>query len=383
MKIIRKILYILINLDVMLLGFLVGKSRRYILIGGWMGQNYADNSKALFEYLNEHNPGYKKIVFYTRNHSIYEDLKKRGYTVTYGHSLRAVYYHLKCRYHVLDNNFYCDLICALSSGSLRVYLNHGSGFKVAGNLFVPNSFPEPTFWNKITSRGCWRDCFYVASSEGEAKQLHAYFNADPKHFIYSSHPRLLPFLATKRSHGSSSFNVFYLPTFRTGKISNPLFENIESFNAFLDQNDIDFYIKPHRADRSPFPTKQFSRIHMVEASVDLYSYPVDMDLVISDYSSAPTDFLLLGKAILNFPFDLSSFLANERHMYMPYEETVPMGMVTTYPEFLEAILFIKEDPESYKKKYQNRSNVIKEFWYGKGEFDMGPLLRFLSPSKRK
>ena len=385
LKIIRKTGYLFVNFLVYLAGFFVFRSRKYILIGGWFGQFYGDNSKHLFEYLSQKSSGYKKIVFYTRNKDIYRALSSNGFFCVYGHSGKAVFWHLKCGIHVIDNSFYTDIMSLLSSGAFRVYLSHGVGFKDVGNYVENGAFPKQSFLNKITSRGCWRDCYYVATSEFQKKQIIDFYNADPQKIVISSMIRDDNLNKKQSDSSDSHFNILYLPTFRGKSSRNPLLdENLDEINRFLASHDLFFYAKPHRAEKAVWPSAHFPNFSILDSSVDIYELPFRVDLVISDYSSGIYDFLLFNVPVLSFPFDLESYLSSERKTYWPYFDTCPGQVVRTFRELSSLILDIKNSPKAYSDKNSSKSSSIRSLLFGsKSEIDFTPLLKLLSPSKKE
>jgi CDP-glycerol glycerophosphotransferase (TagB/SpsB family) len=380
MKIIKRFIFSLINAFVFLAGLLVGKSKKYILIGGWSGKAFADNSKHLFLYLNKHNPGYKKIIFYTRDRKVFSDLTKRGFSCVYGHSIKAIFYHLKCRYHVCDHIPSEDLLGILSSGAKKIYLSHGFGYKLVGNEQTPGSYQKPTWINVIGTRGCWLNASYSVTSELIRDEIIKCYNTTDKHIFYSSQIRDFSLINTpKKSH--NTFNIFYLPTFRDDGTPNPLLTtDMSSLNSLFKKNNILFYAKPHRNEASRWPKAVYSNIQILDSDVDLYDLPLDFDLVISDYSSGIYDYLLLGKLTLNYPFDLKHYLEKDRHLMKEYPETCPMAMIDYPDDLLKKILSIKEDPIAYKKKYSTQYlKIKKELFGGNDQLCFDDLLAAIKP----
>ena len=103
------------------------RDKKIILCAGWFGHRFADNSRYIFLYLNEHKKylGLKKIIWITNNPQIGNALKKQGYSVCKRDSLLGIYYHLRAFYFFCWQSFTgfvgtrrCTVWCYASGGWL-------------------------------------------------------------------------------------------------------------------------------------------------------------------------------------------------------------------------------------------------------------------------
>ena len=81
-----KLLKIIFNILLLIVTLIVPKSKKYIVIGGWEGKRFADNSKGMFEYLTENmdSLGLVRVFWYTNDKKIYQQLREKGYDVFFG-----------------------------------------------------------------------------------------------------------------------------------------------------------------------------------------------------------------------------------------------------------------------------------------------------------
>ena len=84
-RIYRYLVYI-INLPLYYISYLLPKNKNVWIFGSWFGEKYADNSKALFEFVNKHD---KEIlaVWLTQSKTVFRDLNQKGLNVYYTYSL--------------------------------------------------------------------------------------------------------------------------------------------------------------------------------------------------------------------------------------------------------------------------------------------------------
>ena len=109
---------------------LIKKDDKVFIFGDFLGKRFGDNSKYLYLYLCKNKEKYllKKIIWITSTKEIYEELKNNKYEVYYKYSFKSFYYHLKARYHFIDQGE-TDISGFLSRNSLRINLWHGFPLK--------------------------------------------------------------------------------------------------------------------------------------------------------------------------------------------------------------------------------------------------------------
>lgn len=133
------ILKILFNILLSILSAVIPKSKKYVVVGGWYGKRYADNSRYMYEYLCSHKKelGISNVFWYTRSERIRDDLLNQGKEVLFGYSIKSIYWHLRSKVHIIDQNPR-DILGFLSVGCIRINLWHGTPLKRFGYLEVRN-----------------------------------------------------------------------------------------------------------------------------------------------------------------------------------------------------------------------------------------------------
>ena len=142
MKKVLKFIYVWIqNLCIFLLNLFIWRSKQIWLFGSWMGEKFADNSRFLFQYIDENKKtfGIKKVIWVTKNPDVLNELRLHGYECYLFNSKKSFYYHIKSGVHVICNSsaskrFCNDIRTNLSFGAKKIQLWHGVGIKAVGNL---------------------------------------------------------------------------------------------------------------------------------------------------------------------------------------------------------------------------------------------------------
>ncbi|HFI0701052.1 TPA: CDP-glycerol glycerophosphotransferase family protein [Streptococcus suis] len=360
-----KFFKLLFNICIFFVSIFIPKSNKYVIVGGWEGKRFADNSRGLFEYLNKNKDKtrIKRIFWYTNSQTIHDQLKLQGYDVLYGLNVRSIFWHLRSDVHFIDQNPR-DILGYLSIRATRINLWHGVPLKKIGVDINPNLKNGRNIWRKWTSAGFWTDQYILATSEFAKGLLVHSMDVPVEKGIVASYPRNEKLYNNKVRMISKYdiMNVYYLPTYRANSDKNPiLYEDMYYLNDQLKKNNIFLKIKPHFASISDWEiVEKYSNIQLLNAEVDVYDGLLETDLLITDYSSVYFDFLLTDKPILFYPYDLEHYRDLERGFTMSYEDHTPGTKVYSYDELLSSLLRIKSDYIGYQKEYEIFYQSIKK-----------------------
>lgn len=326
-----------------------GRKSTLWLFGAWRGNKYADNSKALFEYVLQHEKDISP-VWITRNPEVYRELQARHYPVLMASSLKAIR-------HMLRAGFCCGSLSAttdvfgnkawLGYGIKALYLTHGMPSKHSG-------YDEPQMQRKKAiltgKRPLWTKLYFKLFPQKDPDNLYTISTSDffvpflesctltpASNIFITGTPRLDtlfspakdPYIANIRQKYPSAKLIMYMPTFRDSYNGGESFKPFEQFRfdsqrfvRLLEEKDYVFLNKGHYWDGLLCDRKFSERFINVEDSplLDVYSMIKDIDLLMTDYSSIYFDFLPLMKPVILTPFDYETFIANQRGYYFNYQE---------------------------------------------------------------
>ena len=173
----------------------VKSNKHKIIIGGWFGKRFADNSKALYLYLSQNKGKYnlEKVIYATRSIEIYEELCKQGFDTVLIGTKKSIFEHLTSGIHIIDNH-YTDLDAYYSIFAKRVDLWHGFAVKKIG-LFDSNySFSiklnEAILMVKNSIKpGNWQERYLLSTSVWQ-KSIHMLsFGCPENKTIIGTYPR--------------------------------------------------------------------------------------------------------------------------------------------------------------------------------------------------
>ena len=341
--------------------FAVPRHKDIWVFGGWFGHRYADNSRYLFEYVCANEPSIR-AVWLSHERQIVEDVRHAGHEAHLINSWRG--YWISCRAALA---VFCvgnlDVNRVGISRAKRLQLWHGMGFKKIGLDDRKTTNPRRSLAFRVQSlirRAVWPfvrqnwDAI-IATSPTSARRLASGFGADesriklsgyPRHdVILDQNPEPLPVIESLKARWSAKKVVCYAPTHRQGGSGDvDIFSSfdLEALDACLARHEAVFVIKMHYHHRDltiSSLSPEVSRVHWLSEGEcpDISLLLPHVDVLVSDYSAAATDFLLLDRPILFAPFDRETYLRDDHEFYEDYDASTPGPKCADWDELTGAL----------------------------------------------
>ncbi|MGN0946853.1 MAG: CDP-glycerol glycerophosphotransferase family protein [Megasphaera sp.] len=331
-----------------------------------------DNGYALFDYMNRQ--GYLKKYHVIWMVSDVEKASKHQFPNTEYLPKFPQYFNRRwakalatCHWNVYDHNNVMNWV-KKREGQEIIYLSHGIGYK----KIKPNE-------TKRCMDKCRTDYMTVPGKIG-ADYLSDFTGEPLEKMLITGYPRNDYFFqqndkTKKLINENWHFNhyrkvVFWMPTFRQSNqaqlsenyIHNetglPLFESmneLEEFSHFLKQYNVLFVLKlhPYQAELHVFKRNYANilvlRNEDIEAlGLQLYQVVPLSDVLITDYSSIATDYLLLDKPIIFTLDDYKEYEASRGGLYPENAKDYMSGYhVYTKDELEKALCEIIDEKDRY------------------------------------
>ncbi len=328
-----------------------------LIVFGTHTKSFSGNIKALF--LNRDNLQYKK-VFISTDQSLIKQLNDDKHIACNKYSIQGILYSLKAGMYIYSS-YPSDINFWLSGGAKYVNAWHGTPIKkierdvITGHYSLRNKHSrmyqmlKPSLFIKP-------DILFVAS-EYEEKCFRSAFGVGDE-IMFRAFPPRLESLNHKTIDNSRYYNILYVPTWRDDhSFSFVNHIDLESFNNFLERNNIKFYIKLHPSDASMQRKQKFSNITTIDQGEDVYDYLLKADLLVSDYSSMIFESFYLSKPVALFCPDYSFYQKKSRQFYIDPREDLP-AMVSISQKGLEGNIIISL---SNKKIDRQKLDVFKPY----------------------
>lgn len=391
MKIISKVKYWgqLLLLPVYWLSFFVPRNKKIWLFGSTFGRRFADNPRYLYLYASQHKEELGiRPIWISQNKEIVDFLTANGYEAYLYHSFKGIWYALRGKVYLFDN-YSKDINFWQSGGAVKINLWHGIPLKKiqADNKFDKFRHPR-NLWEK------WKNfprnlsdekpSHYVLTNSEFMKPIFAsafrtenvLINGYPRNDsmlsedltnLYTETESKVLALIQKRILESNLRMVYYMPTFRDSETKFFEVVDLDRLNTFLEKNQLLFCVKLHPKSklRKRFEEIGSDNIIVIDADTDPYVFIEDSTLLITDYSSIYFDYILSGKPVVFFDYDLEEYLRDAREMYFDYGEYTPGKKAADLSELEKAILDTLENDSLYKK--EREAMIEKMFRDGKKE----------------
>ena len=341
------------------------RNSKLIVIGGWRGELYIDNSKYLLEYLLEHTEF--EVVWVGKEHICNQLPKHERLSFVVKDSLSALWCLLNARTWICCQSINADLTSLPILGrAVCIDLWHGIPIKYVGTktpniinagvkasllgclyqkvafnfsswLVVSNSKMVNILCEGISTRydkkrvlriGTPRNDFLIQHADDKELQLK----------IREKYSKLLGFDSNRKI-------ILYLPTWRmcgddVFTFYNQSCEVQEKWKNMLDENHSVLIEKHHWGTYARYPLPKNSTCSIaISASqqnqIDIQELLLVADMLISDYSGAYIDFALLRRSVVHFAYDLEKYVSEDSGLAYNLHE-VAAGPIVSDVEQLES-----------------------------------------------
>lgn len=355
---------------------LMPRSEKIYVFGSWLGEKYADNTRALFECAQKRKN--IRAIWISKNKDVVEEVRNLGYEAYHYASLKGIAVQLRAKY-VFVTNGISDVNHAFLGRAIFINVWHGVPLKKIGydDKYERN-------WDSIPRK--IRDCivnvalgreYVVATSETIANIYESAFRRPKKQILCLGQPRNDVFFKPReKQYFKGKKVILYAPTHRKeGKESMKLSKlfQLDKWNAFCEEHDYYLIIKKHFYHKEEQENlEQYPRILDVTGQTfDTQLLLMETNILITDYSSIYIDYMLLERPILFYAYDYEEYLREDRQMYFDYERVTPGAIATTDGELMQEL-------ESYivngNYKIEKRQNILDLFYCETGRNPVGDKL---------
>ncbi|WP_272479929.1 CDP-glycerol glycerophosphotransferase family protein [Aquibacillus koreensis] len=166
---------------------------------------------------------------------------------------------------------------------------------------------------------------------------------DIKHSLHESYPII-----------NDKKVIMYAPTYRDSQLNSAnIALEIETMYQELG-DDYVLFLRLHPAIKGKFDNKYPEFVYDLSDYEDINHLLLVTDLLITDYSSIPFEYSLLGKPMIFFTYDLESY-TNERGFWEDFESNLPGPIARTTEEVIQQIQSNQFDMDKVKA-YANEWN---------------------------
>lgn len=376
----------LLLLPVYWLSFLMPRDKNIWLFGSTFGRRFSENPRYLYLYACQHREEIRiRPIWISHNKEVVRFLNANGYEAYYYHSLKGIWYCLRGKVYIFDN-YSKDINFWQSGGAVKVNLWHGSGNKRTNydNQFDRIRHPKnlwekwKTFPRRLSDE---KPHHYTLATSPAMKEIFvSAFHTDEKHIIVEGYPRndiLFPFeecgirnlctkeeqelLETISARRKDGYRILtYMPTFRDSETKLLDVLDPAGLDRFLEKEKLFLVMKLHPKSKIKEQLGKFHyrNIYNADAEIDVYAFLGESDLLITDYSSVYTDFMLLDRPVLAFCYDWEEYTEHTRVCYIDQDEYMPERKARTMEELMEGICEVLKEDSHKEQRHISRSRMF-------------------------
>lgn len=338
--------------------------KNLVFFESFLGKNYSDNPKYIYEYLQtkKNNYNYKMVwSFNTKKEIPGSSLQVKRF------SLRYFYYLGRAKYWVNNARMPNDIKKRTETVYLQTW--HGTPLKrLAGdmeNVHMPGTNPETYRLNFKNETEQWD---YLVSPNSYSSQIFRrafWFNNNLLEFGYPRNDILykknnasdIKEIKHKMKLPNDKRVILYAPTWRDDEYYS---KGSYKFSLKFDLNKMqkklgDKYIiilRMHYLIASKLDISKYKDfVYDYSAYDDISELYLVSDILITDYSSVFFDYANLKRPILFFTYDIEKYRDQLRGFYLDIETEVPGPLLMSTDEIIQSIIDIDKINQSYKDRY--------------------------------
>ncbi|WP_102693053.1 bifunctional glycosyltransferase/CDP-glycerol:glycerophosphate glycerophosphotransferase [Rummeliibacillus pycnus] len=333
-----------------------------IVFASFLGKQYADSPKAIYEYMVEHYPEYEFVWIFNET-----GRKLPGNAKQVKRLSLAYYYHLAtAKYWV--SNMRQPLHLKKREGNIFLETWHGTPLKrlvfdmdevySANPKYKKNFYQQSRLWDYLIAANPYSSKIFRSAFKFEKKMLeYGYPRNDT--LYKNNNEEYITKVKKSLDIPLDKKVILYAPTWRddefyeAGKYKFDLKFDLQKLREKLG-NDYIIILRMHYFIADNLNIDGYEGfIYNLSKYDDIADLYLISDMLITDYSSVFFDYSNLRRPILFYAYDLENYRDKLRGFYLDYENQMPGPIVKTTDEMIDAIQNIDQINAQYKDKYNN------------------------------
>lgn len=334
-----------------------------VIFESYLGRNYNDNPKALYEYMKTKYPLMDYVWVVDKYSGIEID------EVRTINRLSMEYFLLIARAKYIINNSRMPSFFKKRDEQIYLQTWHGTPLKKLVFDMEANVMPGTTQEKYLIdfSKEVKNWSYLLSPNTYSSRVFRSAFDYDGEilEFGYPRNERLHRVTEKERQHLRSKFQiaenekvVLYTPTYRDdnsvgrGKYAQDMLLNLK----LLDKEpNLKVLIKTHYLISENLNLESYSNIIDVSKIQDINDLFIISDVLLTDYSSTMFDYLKLEKPLILFPYDLDDYKNKIRGFYIDYD-SLPAEQINDTQRLLD----IMNNLESYLDYWSTGLTELKK-----------------------
>lgn len=370
----RLILKRTIVVTIWYLSKLIPKSKNLVVFGAENGRGFRGNPRYLFLRMVKNSN--LTCVWISKDPKTVSELTDMGFLAYKHNSLKGIIYQLRAKLVIHSHSINDDFYKVLLGGAISYNTWHGVGLKkVWGankNTFTYKILHEKSFIKKffgkfVVKTNSAKTNYVVSTSEKVSSYYPETFLVKKENVLELGQVRNdIFFIDTDEDENFPAFIkenkiITYMPTHRNfGKIDTDinLVFDFQKLEELCERTGYKFVIKRHMYSSGYIPSQYKHIIDISDENIDPQFLLKYTDILLTDYSSCYTDYLLLDRPVAFYCYDLEKYLQKSNEMYHGYFDVTPGPKTQTFPELLSSLEDYINDPSLFKEERKRVLNIF-------------------------
>ncbi|MBO0991467.1 CDP-glycerol glycerophosphotransferase family protein [Bacillus sp. SD088] len=352
----------------------VPKKRNLVVFGGENGKGFRGNTKYLF--LEIAKDPQLNCVWISKSDQVVTQLTKQGYQAYKHNSPKGIYYQLRAKLVIHSHSINDDFSKPFLGGAISYNTWHGVGLKkvwgankktFSYKILHEKSWLKRYFGSFVVKTNQAKTNYVVSTSNAVSSYYPETFLVPESHVIQMGQVRndvffketqedlLIPEWIRRQKV------IMYMPTHRNfGKLETDinLVFDFQKLNQLCAEKGYIFLVKRHMYSSGQVPSIYENIIDISEEDYDPQLLLKYTDILLTDYSSCYTDYLLLDRPVLFYSYDLNVYLQKSNEMYFNYFDVTPGPKVNDFSHLLKELEGAMEDPTCYAEERDRVLNIF-------------------------
>ena len=358
---------------------LLPKKKDLIIFESFLGKQYSDSPRAIYEYLMAHNKDFD-MIWSVNKHSV-KKFKQYGVPHLRRLSFRWFLTVPRASYWVSNSRFpswmrkgkgttYLQTWHGTPLKKLGIDINEVKMYQINTKQYRQSFIQEAEKWDYLISPNSYSTEIFKRAFGFNGEMIESGYPRNDQLFIRNK-PEVIRELKQKMDIPSDKKVILYAPTWRdnqhlpTGGYRLELELDLERMQAELGDKYVVLlrlhYLISERIDISKYEGFAYNMSNYDDIG-DLY---LISDMLITDYSSVFFDYAILNRPILFYVYDIEDYREDIRGFYFELENEAPGPLLLSTDAVIETIFEIDKGVYKVDEKYARFQSRFTKWEDGK------------------
>jgi len=346
-----------------LFGIVLPKCDRVIIFESFLGKQFSDNPRAIYEYIKEHYPEYK--LYWSVERKSIQKFKKYNVKFVKRFSFRWLVLMNCSKYWITNSRL--PLWIPKSRRTIYVQTWHGTPLKKLGidieevqmaetttEKYKREFILESSKWDYLISPNAYSTGIFKRAFNFNKTIIESGYPRND-YLINNNNKTEVNKIKQKLGLPKDKKIILYAPTWRDNQFYS---KGHYKFNLNLDldllneklSNDFILLFRMHYLISENLTLSGYDGfIFDLSDHEDIRELYLIADILITDYSSAFFDYSILERPIIFYVYDIDEYRNNIRGFYINFEDEVPGPIVNNTKQLIETIRTIDMERNLFEK----------------------------------